>query len=211
MQTDDLIAALAADGHPAPRMAPVLWAGLPVALALAAGLVGLVLGYRPDLSQALGNPLSLGRFAFGAGVGLAALALALVLARPAQPTGAQRAALVAVVVAALILYAVTWIWPPEVGRSMAFFGKTIVTCLTSIPILSVPVTGVVLWALRSGAPTRPGLTGFAAGLAGGGLAACTYALHCIEDSPLFYVTWYGLAILIAGGIGAALGSRALRW
>ena len=49
------------------------------------------------------------------------------------------------------------------------------------------------------------------GLAGGGAGAAVYALHCTEVSPLFYVTWYGLAILVVTAVSALLGPRILRW
>ncbi len=43
------------------------------------------------------------------------------------------------------------------------------------------------------------------------MAAAVYSLHCPEDSPLFFLLWYGLGIVIAGAAGARLGSRVLRW
>ncbi|MFD1881195.1 NrsF family protein [Paracoccus pacificus] len=49
------------------------------------------------------------------------------------------------------------------------------------------------------------------GLASGTAAAAGYTLHCAEDSPLFYVTWYGIAIALAAIIGAVLEHRFLRW
>ena len=61
------------------------------------------------------------------------------------------------------------------------------------------------------APTRPVLTGALLGVAIGAGVAAGYALHCIEDSPLFFVSWYGLAIGIVGGVGGLLGHRLLRW
>jgi hypothetical protein len=66
-------------------------------------------------------------------------------------------------------------------------------------------------ALRSGATTAPGLAGWVAGVAGGGFAAMIYALHCTEDSPLFYVTWYGLAIIGVTVASVLIGRRILRW
>ena len=57
----------------------------------------------------------------------------------------------------------------------------------------------------------PGLSGALAGLLAGGVGAARYAIHCTEDSPLFYATWYGIAILLATGIGAVAGRRVLRW
>ena len=57
----------------------------------------------------------------------------------------------------------------------------------------------------------PALAGFVAGLGGAGMAAAVYALHCTEDSPLFYVTWYGLAIGGVAVVSAVAGARLLRW
>ncbi|MBD3765305.1 MAG: DUF1109 family protein, partial [Rhodobacterales bacterium] len=41
--------------------------------------------------------------------------------------------------------------------------------------------------------------------------AAGYALHCTEDSPLFFVLWYGLGILVPTLAGAWLGRRLLAW
>ena len=50
-----------------------------------------------------------------------------------------------------------------------------------------------------------------AGLASAGIAATYYASNCTDDSPLFVVTWYPLAAGIVALVGAAAGSRLLRW
>jgi hypothetical protein len=77
--------------------------------------------------------------------------------------------------------------------------------------MSLPLLAATLWALRRGASTRPALSGALAGLLSGGAAATVYAVHCPEDSPLFYASWYVLAILGATALGALLGARLLRW
>ena len=46
---------------------------------------------------------------------------------------------------------------------------------------------------------------------GSGAGAAVYAMHCTESSPLFYVTWYGLAILFVTTVSALIGRRILRW
>ena len=65
--------------------------------------------------------------------------------------------------------------------------------------------------LRRGASLAPALSGALAGLTGGAAAAAIYALHCPEDHPLFFVTWYGAAVLLVAGAGALLGRQWLRW
>jgi hypothetical protein len=94
---------------------------------------------------------------------------------------------------------------------MATVGKTMTTCLVTIPLLSILPVGSLLIMLRQGATTGPAKAGFVAGLAGAGFSAAVYALHCTEDSPLFYVTWYGLAIMGVASVSALIGARSLRW
>jgi hypothetical protein len=94
---------------------------------------------------------------------------------------------------------------------MKLVGTTWLSCLAFIPLLSAPLLAAALIALRHGAPARPALAGAVAGLVAGGFGATIYAAYCIEDSPLFLATWYTLAIAIVSIVGAAVGSRALRW
>lgn len=211
MRTDRLIEELAANVAPQPtterRAVPALLLG---ALAALAGLV-VVLGLRPDLTQALGRiPVALKHL----WPLLLAVIAAEVVLRSARP-GAQlapwpRALLVAPVLALLALVAELVSLPAGSWRA-ELLGHSLRTCLTAIPLLSLPILGASLLALRHGASLRPALTGAIAGLMSGGLGASIYALHCIEDSPLFYVTWYSLAILVVVAVGAAAGSRLLRW
>ena len=84
-------------------------------------------------------------------------------------------------------------------------------CMMAIPLLSLPLLAAALFGLRHGAPTRPGLSGGLAGLMAAGLAATLYASHCTDDSPLFVLTWYSLAIALVTAIGALAGSRVLRF
>jgi hypothetical protein len=97
----------------------------------------------------------------------------------------------------------------EIGT--AVIGTSLAACLTAIPLVSRPVAAATLWVLRRGATTRPRLTGAAAGLMSAGAGAALYSLHCTDDSPLFYGTWYTVAILIVTLISAWAGNRLLRW
>ena len=86
---------------------------------------------------------------------------------------------------------------------MSAVGKNGMLCLTVIPALGIVPLGLVLWALRQGAPTRPGLAGVFAGLLAGGIAATFYAANCTDDSPLFVALWYPLAIAMLAIVGGA--------
>ncbi|MEY4982550.1 MAG: hypothetical protein RIR62_816 [Pseudomonadota bacterium] len=211
MKTDDLIAALAADSRTEPAPKRVLWPALAVALVAAIVALGVVRGFRADLTQTLFEPLAAIRYVLTAVLGVLGVRLALLLARP-EGRGLARLWPVALPVAvALGLLVWAYVQTPPGGRQMALVGKTMIPCLVTIPLLSILPVGAILLALRQGATTAPALAGFAAGLGGSGLAAMAYAMHCTEDSPLFYVTWYGLAMLGVIAASTLIGARLLRW
>lgn len=208
MKTEDLIRLLAADTVQSPSpVVSLRW--LPLALGLSFLGLWATLGLREGLGTALQDPLSLMRIILAASLGGAGVAAVSRLARPGAVVWFWPLAGVAMAAAGL------WIWTyaqiPEGGWRMAVVGTTMVNCLISIPLLSVPPVAAILALLRQGAPTRPKVAGAVAGLAGGGWAAAIYALHCTEDSPLFYVTWYGTAILVVALISALIAPRLLRW
>lgn len=211
MRTDDLILRLAAD--PRPGLSVARGVGLRLAPALAAALVLLVLGWglRSGLLPSLGDPVTMLKPLLPAIMAAASVAAAVRLARPDGRPGPAVAILAAVAAVALGLVALAILQTPAGERMDALRGRTLVACLLSIPALAILPTLALLAALRRGATLKPGWSGALAGLGGGAAAAALYALHCNEDSPLFFVTWYGVAILATAVAGAALGRRLLRW
>ncbi len=211
MKTDDLIRALAADTvRPRPLQA-TLMLGLIPSLTIAVAAVWLALGFRADLATSLVTPVSAIRILLTAVLGVAAMRIALVLATPEGRDTARLWPLAVVGAAAIGLLAWAYVTTPVDARQMATVGKTITVCLVAIPLLSILPVATLLYTLRQGATTAPARAGFVAGLAGSGLSAAIYALHCTEDSPLFYVTWYGLAIMGVTLVSTLIGSRVLRW
>ncbi len=211
MKTDDLIRALAADTlRPRPVMT-TLMQGLIPSLAIALAVVWFAFGFRADLATALVTPVSAIRGVLTVVLGLVSMRIALLLARPEGRDTARLWPLAVVGAAALGMLAWAYVTTPAEARQMATVGKTITVCLVAIPMLSILPVASVLYALRQGATTAPARAGFVAGLAGSGLSAAIYALHCTEDSPLFYVTWYGLAIMGVTLASTLIGSRVLRW
>jgi hypothetical protein len=211
MKTDDLIRALAADNQRPHALQTTLLLGLVPSLLIAVVAVWLALGFRADLSVSLVTPVSVARILLTGTLGIAATRLALLLARPEGGQVARLWPLAAVAAAAggLLLWA--YLATPPEARQMATVGKTMVTCLVTIPLLSILPVASLHHVLRRGATTAPARAGLVAGLAGSGLAAAIYALHCTEDSPLFYVTWYGLAIMGVTLVSTVIGARSLRW
>jgi hypothetical protein len=207
--TDDLIAALSQSPLPA-RFAPLraVWAMLGAAC-VGVAIYWLIFGLRADVAMAVTMPSKLVKSVLPLGLGALALWLALRSARP----GERVPVWVLLVPAALAVgMFVQRLWTvPEGLLATELVGQTAVASLLSITVLSLAPTGIGLWFLRRGAPTRPLLSGALVGLASGAGVAAGYALHCTEDSPLFFVVWYGIAVSVASTVGAVAAGRALRW
>lgn len=97
------------------------------------------------------------------------------------------------------------------SRMEAWLGHSWRTCTVRVALISLVAAPFIFVAARRLAPHRPTLSGFAAGLVAGGVAASAYGFHCPEATTSFMASWYNLGILVAGGIGAVLGRRLLRW
>lgn len=207
-QTDDLIRDLAARPAPLPFQ-PALAAGaMLAALAAGLGMYFLAFGLRPDLGAAWGLVAVQAKTVIPALLSVCAIWLALRSSRPGASVTLWPLAVPAALAAALFV--------PQVGgagvaRLSDLADSTAFACLLSIIPLSVLplLAGVAM--LRDAAPTRPVLTGTLLGIAAGAGVAAGYALHCVEDAPMFFVFWYGLGIAVAGGFGGWLGHRILRW
>lgn len=212
MKTDDLIAALAADNAAVER--PIAQTMLfATVLAVLAGAVVFfsMLSVRADLAAAVETPQVL--FKLLASIALAIPAV-LIVRKLGRPDASWEVARWSLLIAPVILAAGAAIefavLPPE-ARSAQLFGVKFWQCLALIPAIALLPLIVILYALKQGAPADPTVTGALAGLAAAGIAAALYATHCTNDSPLFVATWYSLASLAVGALGAALGRSYLRW
>ena len=212
MDTDQLIRSLAADNAHRPRpvafvLALALLAAFPVSL-----LIFLAeLGVRPDVMTAMHNPFFDTKFAVTLSLAIPAIVISLHLSRPEAlmrgwgwllllPVG-----LLAVAIGSEAMMA------PAMPMTMRLVGKNSRWCMLAIPAMSLPLLAGALFGLRHGAPSRPAQAGALAGLLSAGLAATLYASHCTDDSPLFVATWYTIATAVVTAIGAAVGSRVLRY
>jgi hypothetical protein len=212
MKTDDLIRVIAGDVA-APR--PTL--GIRIAVALAAGgtiaavWFAMGLGIRADILTALQS----WRFLLKLAVVLVAFGCALWASiRLADPETTLREVAPVLAVAPLLLAAgslleLAMVPPAEWGARAA--GRYWLTCLVSIPVLSIAPLVALLIALRAGAPGSPSAAGAVAGGLAAALAAVLYATHCPDDSPLFVAVWYVLAMMPAPIAGWLVGRSALRW
>lgn len=213
MNTDMLIDQLATDVKPVPRHGVMRRIGIGVAAGaiVTMGLVGLWLGFRADLMQAMHGFHFWMKWSYTVSLFIGSLVATARLARPdAQPL--RWLWLLAIPV--LLLAAVTAIEmmhvPPADWLKM-WLGHSWKRCPWIVLMLAAPIFIGLLWSFRRMAPTRLRAAGAAAGMAAGACAATLYCMHCAEVSALFVLTWYSLGILLAAGIGALIGPRFLRW
>jgi len=212
VETDQLIRTLAADNSE--RSRPV---GFVLALALvAAAPVSVVmffatLGVRPDVMTAMHNPFFDLKFAVTLALAISAIAISLHLSRPEALLRGW--ALLLLVPAGLLAAGIggEMMMPQRLPMMTRLVGHNSRACMTAIPLMSLPLLAGALYGLRHGAPTRPAVAGAIAGLLSAGLAATLYASHCTDDSPLFVMTWYGIAAALVTAVGALVGSRVLRF
>ncbi len=214
MKTNDLISMLARE--PAP-IVPNTRRRQDIAVLFASVVVCLLimmawLGINPAIAHdAASEPMFWGKFGFSAAAALALLIAMHQLALPgsdAKP-GLRAAAIVGGLLAVMGLAA--WFRSGASARSEMLFGETWDVCSAYIAALAVPIFIAAFWSVKRYAPTRPALAGFAAGAFSGAAAAVVYGLHCSMYTVPFVAAWYGLGVIVPGLIGAALGSRLLRW
>lgn len=211
MKTDDLIAHLA-QLPPAPALSDRRRAALVLACTAAvAGVFLGIMGVRADLGAAWGNGVVMVKTALPALLFLAGLRAVMQMARPvADVSVAQRAAAGIAALAALL-----WLWSfaalPPAARFAEVAALSLSECIGLIVALALLPLAALIALLRQGATLAPRKSAFLAGVTAGAGAAAGYSLFCVQDNPLFFVTWYGVAIFLCGAIGALVGTRALRW
>jgi hypothetical protein len=213
VRTDDLIDQLAAQPQAIPAGAVQRrFVGVAVAGGLAALVMVLAwLGTRQDLADAVTGRMFWMKATYTALLGVAGF---WALERLARPDGAPKKALLfgACVLALFVgLGFGQWLAADWEHRRMMMRGHSWTVCARYILMLALPGLAATLIVLRGMAPTRPTLTGFAAGAFAGGVAATIYGLHCGETTMVFVGTWYTIGVLATGALGAVLGRWVLRW
>jgi hypothetical protein len=213
METGDLIRALQADaGRRRVVALDRIWLlAIMVAIVAAAIAFCCMLSPRQDLSTAIGSLRFLGKFAY-AGLLIATAWISVrVLSRPEGSLPQVLPLLAATPVLLLAAVAVELAVLPQADWGTRWVGRNARWCMLYIPLIGLAPLGLLLPALREGAPSRPGAAGAVAGLIAGGLGAFFYAMHCPDDSPLFVATWYTIAVTFLAFLGALGGRFLARW
>lgn len=212
MKTDELITMLASgDSRPQPISMRHMTLQIGLGLLVTIILMATVLGVRVNLSHVLLMPAFWLKIVFVMALARVGWIATMRLSSPGKPIGKVPLMMSTVLLVMWSIAAVQLLLAAPDTRSYLFFGSTWRACPLLIAGLSLPIFIALLRALREFAPTRLRLTGAAAGLTAGGVAATVYSLHCTEMMAPFVGFWYVLGMLIPTVIGALIGPRVLRW
>ncbi|MBI1171011.1 DUF1109 family protein [bacterium] len=211
MKTDDLIARLAVEPPPQPLRPAVMALTIATAIVVPTVVYLCVLGMRPDLSPAWSNPVVPFKTVLPLLICGLSLTLLLRLARPEARPGLLPIGYIVPVASAVALWVGAYILRAPADRFAEVGMGSVAECMGGVLSLSAVPSLVALRALRRGASTQPGLSATLAGLTASSGAAAGYSLFCTRDNPLFFVTWYGIAILVVTLLTARYGKRMLSW
>jgi len=212
MDTNELIRALGADAKVPPRrLSTILLVAVAGAAAMAAVEFLLLAGPRADIAEAAETPRFLFKFVVTLALAVTALGVLRPLAYPEMRLGSLWRLLLVAPLLAFMAAAMELVMVPRGLWMPRLVGTNSLLCLTLIPAIGLVPLALLIAALRQAAPSSPASAGMVAGLLAGGMAASFYAAHCFDDSPLFVITWYSLAVAILALLGAVAGRVALRW
>jgi len=211
MKTDDLVSLLAQDAPVRSTLTQDLTRAM-IAGVLLAGLAFFVtVGFRPDIGAALETYRFLFKFVVTIALAVSAAMVMFRIGKPGVPLKSAAWSMLIPVVLISCAVILELIVMPTDTWSARLIGHNSRMCLTIIPLLSLGPLGLFLHSLQKGAPERPALAGAVAGLASAGIAATFYASNCTDDSPLFVMFWYPIAIAVVATLGSLAGRWLLRW
>lgn len=211
MKTDELINLLSEDAPVRLRLGRMMALALLIGITISATLMVSTIGLRHNMQTVFETARVFFKICETLLLAFLASRLVFQIGRPGVPLRARVLALLlpaALLVAAVIAELFT---VPEQDWAASMIGNNAAFCVFFIPVLALaPLAGFML-ALKNAAPGDPAAAGAAAGFAAGAVAAAIYAWHCPDDSPLFLMSWYMLAIAIVTVAGSLVGRRILRW
>jgi hypothetical protein len=211
--TDSLIERLAARLEPISRHAVARRLVVPAAAGILVSviLVGSTLGFRPDMSRALGTAMFWTKLGYTLALGALAVWALERLSRPETPARERVLWLLAPVAFVLLICGVQLALAPGEDRVALVMGSTAALCPWRILVFSAPPFIALTWAIRGLAPRSIRLAGAILGLCAGALGAAAYALACTEATAPFLATWYSLGIVGVAVVGSLTAPWSLRW
>ncbi|MBC7740367.1 MAG: DUF1109 domain-containing protein [Candidatus Saccharibacteria bacterium] len=211
MTTDDLIARLSTEPAPAPFRPTRIGLTMAFSVFVPVAVFLLALGTRHNLILAWSNPIVPFKTILPLVIFALSFLMLLRLIRPEARVGSTLWGYAAPALAALGLWVGAFALRAPSARFADVSAFSLAECLGSILILSVIPVIVMLRLVRQGASTSPLLSAGLVGLTAASGVTAGYSLFCTRDNPLFFVTWYGVAIVAVTLISAVWGRRVLRW
>lgn len=213
MNSEELISSLVQDVRPVRRHALTrrLLVGLAAGGLATLLIVGIWLGYRPDLWIAMHGAAFWMKWTYTASLAGCATVATARLARPDVTSLGWMWIMLVPILGLAVISVGEMAHAPSAQWLDMWLGASWKVCSRNVFLLSVPIFTGLLWSFRKLAPTRLRIAGATAGVTAGAWGATLYCLHCPEVSAIFVLTWYSLGIGLAALLGAALGPRLLRW
>lgn len=211
MRTESLIELLSQDASERSNFDHALRQAALTATAVTAIAFFGAIGFRPDIKAAMETGRFLFKFVITINLAVTASIVLFRIGRPGVPLRIAAYGMLLPLALMLASAVIELTVMPSGTWVTRMIGHNSRLCLTIIPSLSIGPLFCFLWVLRSGAPARPAVAGAVAGLAAAGIAATFYAANCDDDSPLFVLLWYPIAITFVTVIGGLLGNRILKW
>jgi hypothetical protein len=210
VKTDEFIVLLVADTASKP-FGTAFRNNIAAGIALAAEVLLVSVGVRPDIDQAMTTVRFDFKVALTLSLAVSATGSLMSMCRPGSGSKGWLLGLGAVPVLLLVAVGIELSAVPQDEWIPRLVGRNVIVCLIVIPALAVMPLSFLIVALRRGAPRNPGLAGGLAGIITGGVAATLYATNCVNDGPLFVAVWYPVSILFVAAVGYSVGKRLLRW
>jgi hypothetical protein len=209
MQTDDLIARLAAGLAPVRRVAPpwraaLTWLGL--ALLVIGGAVA-IFGFRHDIAQRVMLPEEQINLLAALLTGVAAAFAAFQLALPDRDS---RWALLPLPFAVFWLSGLGWGCLRDLAEHGSLRLGVSFACMRFIIGFGVPLTAAMLWMARHAAPIRPGPVAVLGGLAAAAVASVGLSLVHHLDAAAMVLIWHGGSVLLVMLASWLWGPRAMQ-
>lgn len=207
---DQLVNELSNDTAPirraaSPWLLSLRWAGFAIAYLLVALIFS---GLRPDLAQALQQPLYAAELLLLLLILLATTLGSALLAFP-DLHQQRRLAQVPNILFALFILLLLVAWRTDTPP--APFPVHSIECTLDITFISLLPAALAFLVLRNYASTHPRWAGSYALLAAFSVGALWLRLYEVNDSILHVVQWHYLPILGVGMIGWMLGRKVLKW
>ncbi len=212
MNRDDLIEQMVSEVTSQKRISPVLLLVVSTGIALAlTTALSYVFASPAEVAESRFDAIFLIKCAFVLSVMFSALAIVRDLSTPGREVKWHTALIGVpfVVMLALTFRELAGGHPSGLEHDLSH--ASLITCLWQVAILAVPTFIALSVVVRMLAPVNLTRTGLFVGLLSGAIGAFGYAFHCHESYLTVVATYYTLAIVQMGALGAVLGPRLLRW